>query len=67
MVSSIRFPKFRRRDSNFINAFQGFNFVASYYCGITRSYPELLFGMALFLLIAGIVAGRLHGRRLGTA
>lgn len=67
MVSTIRFPKLRRRDSKLLNAFQGFNFAASYYCGITRSYPELLFGMALFLLITGIVAGRIHGRRLGTA
>lgn len=67
MISTIRFPKIRRRDSKFLNAFQGFNFVASYYCGITRSYPEFLFGMALFLLVTGIVAGRIHGRNLGTA
>jgi hypothetical protein len=33
--------------------------VASYYCGITRSYPEFLFFMGLFLLIAGIIAGRI--------
>lgn len=59
MVSSIRFPKLRRRDSKIINAFQGFNFFATYYCGITRSYPEFLFFMALFLLISGIIAGRL--------
>ncbi|MBT8084089.1 MAG: CDP-diacylglycerol--serine O-phosphatidyltransferase [Woeseia sp.] len=67
MISTIRFPKIRRRDSVFLNAFQGFNFVASYYCGITRSYPELLFGMAVFILITGIVAGRIHGRQLGAA
>lgn len=67
MVSRIRFPKIRRRDSKFLNAFQGFNFVASYYCGITRSYPEFLFGMALFLLITGIIAGRIHTRHVGTA
>ncbi|MGB5246485.1 MAG: CDP-alcohol phosphatidyltransferase family protein [Woeseia sp.] len=67
MISTIRFPKIRRRDSKFLNAFQGFNFVATYYCGITRSYPEFLFGMALFLLVTGIVAGRIHGRRLGAA
>ena len=30
-----------------------------YYCGITRSYPEYLFGMGLFLMIAGIIAGRI--------
>ncbi|MDZ7644671.1 MAG: CDP-alcohol phosphatidyltransferase family protein [Woeseiaceae bacterium] len=63
MVSTIRFPKIRRRESRFINGFQGFNFVATYYCGITRSYPEFLFFMAVFLLISGIVAGRLSRRR----
>lgn len=67
MVSRIRFPKLRRRDSLFLNVFQGFNFVATYYCGITRSYPEFLFGMAVFLLITGIIAGRIHGRELGRA
>jgi CDP-diacylglycerol--serine O-phosphatidyltransferase len=59
MISSIRFPKIIRRKNNFINAFQLFNMVASYYCGITRSYPEFLFFMGLFLLIAGIIAGRI--------
>ena len=35
------------------------NVIATYYCGITRSYPEFLFFMGMFLLITGIVAGRL--------
>jgi hypothetical protein len=30
-----------------------------YYCGITRSFPEYLLGMGLFVLIAGIIAGRI--------
>ena len=59
MISSLRFPKIVRRKNNFINAFQLFNVVASYYCGITRSYPEFLFFMGLFLLISGIIAGRI--------
>lgn len=59
MVSTLRFPKLKMRDSKVFNVFQGFNFLASYYCGITRSYPELLFFMGLFLLIFGIMAGRL--------
>jgi CDP-diacylglycerol--serine O-phosphatidyltransferase len=59
MVSTIRFPKVKKRDSMFINIFQGFNFLASFYCGITRSFPEFLFFMGLFLLIAGSVAGRM--------
>ena len=59
MISRIRFPKITRRKNNFINAFQLFNVLASYYCGITRSYPEFLFFMGLFLLITGIIAGRL--------
>lgn len=59
MISTIRFPKFRRRESLFINVFQGFNFLASFYCGITRSYPEFLFFMGLVILIAGIISGRI--------
>lgn len=59
MISTLRFPKVAKRKSNVINAFQGFNVVASYYCGITRSYPEFLFGMAIFLLISGVIAGML--------
>ena len=59
MISSLRFPKIVRRKNNFINAFQLFNVVASYYCGITRNYPEFLFFMGLFLLISGIIAGRI--------
>ena len=59
MISSIRFPKITKRKSHFINAFQTFNVVASYYCGITQSYPEFLFFMGLFVLIAGIIAGRI--------
>lgn len=59
MVSTIRFPKVKKRDSMFINFFQGFNFLASFYCGITRSFPEFLFFMGLFLLISGSVAGRM--------
>ncbi len=59
IISSIMFPYIFRRMNNFINGFQLFNVVASYYCGITRSYPEFLFFMGLFLLISGIIAGRI--------
>jgi CDP-diacylglycerol---serine O-phosphatidyltransferase len=59
MISTIRFPKATKRDGIFINAFTAFNIVASYYCGITRSYPEFLFFMGLFVLVAGIIAGRI--------
>jgi CDP-diacylglycerol--serine O-phosphatidyltransferase len=59
MISTIRFPKAKKRDNLLINAFQGFNVLASYYCGITRSYPEFLFFMGLFILVAGIIAGRI--------
>jgi CDP-diacylglycerol--serine O-phosphatidyltransferase len=59
MMSSIRFPKITRRKSNFINGFQIFVVIGTYYCGITRSFPEFLFFMGLFLMIAGIIAGRI--------
>lgn len=58
MVSRVRFPKMARRDSLFINVFQGFNALATFYCGITRNYPEFLFFMGMFLLVGGIIAGR---------
>ncbi len=60
MISRIRYPKAIRRKSNFINGFQILVIVSGYYCGITRSYPEYLFFMGLFLLIAGIIAGRIN-------
>lgn len=59
MISRIRFPKATRRDSTFINTFQVVAIAGIYYCGITRSYPEYLFGMGLFLMVAGIIAGRI--------
>jgi F420-0:gamma-glutamyl ligase-like protein len=43
----------------FINVFQVFAILGIYYCGITRTYPEYLLGMGLFLMIAGIIAGRI--------
>ena len=62
MISRIRFPKAKVRENRLINAFQAVNVAATYYCGITRSFPEYLFFMALFLLIAGIIAGRITSR-----
>ncbi len=59
MISRIRFPKAKVRDSKAINAFQGVNVIITYYCGITRSYPEFLFAMGLVLLVGGIIAGRI--------
>ena len=59
MISSIRFPKATRRENNFINVFQVIAILGIYYCGITRTYPEYLFGMGLFLMIVGIISGRI--------
>ncbi|NQV85968.1 MAG: CDP-diacylglycerol--serine O-phosphatidyltransferase [Woeseiaceae bacterium] len=59
MVSRIRFPKATRRESNFINAFQVIAILGIFYCGVTRSYPEYLLGIGLFLMVAGIIAGRI--------
>mgnify|MGYP000731227358 CR=1 FL=1 len=44
--------------AGFINAFQVIVIAGVYYCGITRSYPEYLLGMGFFVLISGIIAGR---------
>lgn len=59
MISTIRFPKIAKRESKLINGFQIVNAIASIYCGVTRSFPEYLFFMGMFLLIAGIIAGRI--------
>jgi CDP-diacylglycerol--serine O-phosphatidyltransferase len=59
MISRLRFPKATLRKNNFINAFQIINILLIFYCGVTRSFPEYLFGIGVFLLIAGIIAGRI--------
>lgn len=59
MISRIRFPKAKKRDSLFINAFQAVAIAGVYYCGITRSFPEYLFLLGLFVLVSGIIAGRM--------
>ena len=59
MISRLRFPKAKLRDSKFINAFQVVSIAGIYYCGVTRSWPEYLLGIGIFLLIAGIIAGRI--------
>lgn len=59
MISRLRFPKATIRKSRFINTFQVVNIALIFYCAITRSWPEYLFGIAVFLLIAGVIAGRI--------
>ncbi len=59
MISRVRFPKAVIRKSQFINVFQFSNMALIFYCGITRSFPEYLFGIGVFLLVAGIIAGRI--------
>ena len=59
MVSKIRFPKATMRKSKIINAFQIINIALIFICGIFRIYPEYLFGIGVFLLIAGTIAGRI--------
>ena len=59
MISRLRFPKAVKRDSLAVNLFQGTIVTIIYYCGITRSYPELLLGMGTLILISGIIAGRM--------
>lgn len=59
MISRVRFPKATVRKSRFINGFQFINIALIFYCGITRSFPEYLFGIGVFVMIAGIIAGRI--------
>ena len=59
MVSRLRFPKAVVRKSIIINAFQFINIAAIFICAIFRVFPEYLFGIGVFLLVAGIIAGRI--------
>jgi len=59
MISRLRFPKAKVRKSNLFNAFQMVSILFVYYCGITRSWPEILLGIGVILLISGIIAGRI--------
>ncbi|MDH4126857.1 MAG: CDP-diacylglycerol--serine O-phosphatidyltransferase [Gammaproteobacteria bacterium] len=59
MVSRIRFPKATLRKSKVINAFQIINIALIFYCGVFRVFPEYLFGIGIFLLVAGVIAGRI--------
>ena len=59
MVSKVRFPKATMRKSKIINAFQIINIALIFVCGIFRIYPEYLFGIGVFLMIAGVIAGRI--------
>ncbi|MEO1203034.1 MAG: CDP-diacylglycerol--serine O-phosphatidyltransferase [Pseudomonadota bacterium] len=57
MISRLRFPKAKLRKNNLMNAFQLINIALIFYCGITRSYPEYLFGIGIVLMVGGIIAG----------
>ena len=58
MISRLRFPKAVRRDNLVMNIFQGSVILVVYYCGITRSFPEVLLIIGIVTLITGIIVGR---------
>ena len=58
MISRLRFPKAVRRNNLALNIFQGSVIVVVYYCGITRSWPEVLLLIGTVTLITGIIVGR---------
>ena len=59
MISRLRFPKAVVRKSMLINIFQFANIAAIVVCGVLRIFPEYLFSIGVFLLVAGIIAGRI--------
>jgi len=59
MISRLRFPKAVRRNNLVMNIFQGSVIVVVYYCGITRSWPEVLLLIGIVTLITGIIVGRI--------
>lgn len=62
MISRIRFPKAKIRESKVMNVIQVVVISGVYYCGITRTYPEYLFATGIVLLVGGIIAGRITSR-----
>ncbi|MEM6514173.1 MAG: CDP-alcohol phosphatidyltransferase family protein [Pseudomonadota bacterium] len=64
MVSRLYFPKAKVRDNLWINSFQFVNLALIFYCGITRTFPEYLFGIGVVILLGGIVAGRIKKANL---
>jgi len=59
MVSRLRFPKAVIRKSMIVNVFMIANIAGIFVCGILRIFPEYLFSIGLFVLVAGIIAGRI--------
>jgi CDP-diacylglycerol--serine O-phosphatidyltransferase len=59
MISRLRFPKAVRRNNLAMNIFQGSVILVVYYCGITRSWPEVLLIIGTVTLISGIIVGRI--------
>ncbi len=59
MISRIRFPKAKMRENKLINIVQIILIAGIYYCGITRTWPEYLLTTGVFLMVAGIIAGRI--------
>lgn len=62
MISRLRFPKAVLRKSRIINSFQILNIALIFYCGVFRVFPEYLFSIGVFLLVAGLIAGRVVRR-----
>ena len=59
MISRLRFPKAVRRNNLAMNIFQGSVILVVYYCGITRSWPEVLLIIGIVTLISGVIVGRI--------
>ncbi|RZV37746.1 MAG: CDP-diacylglycerol--serine O-phosphatidyltransferase [Chromatiales bacterium] len=59
MISRLRFPKAVRRNNLAMNIFQGSVILVVYYCGITRSWPEVLLLIGIVTLVTGIIVGRI--------
>ena len=59
MISRLRFPKAVRRNNLVMNIFQGSVILVVYYCGITRSWPEVLLLIGIVTLVTGIIVGRI--------
>jgi CDP-diacylglycerol--serine O-phosphatidyltransferase len=63
MVSTLRLPKFTRRQNRFLNYFQLANLAGVVVCGILRELPEYLFSLGVIYLVVGVVWSKVAGVR----
>lgn len=63
MISNLWFPKLGLATNRLVNILHLANILGLYICGLLRVWPEYLFGAALLIMCAGLIAGVLTRRQ----